>query len=85
MAIRQKAAQRLNDADPRTPNLPAGDAKALEEEIQLRAYDRFCERGCAPGAELDDRLAAERDVSARQAARSSSPAPASGHARNRPR
>lgn len=85
MANRQRAAQRLNDADPRTPNLPAGDGRSLEEEIQLRAYDRFCERGCAQGAELDDWLAAEQEVLATHAARSSSPAPSSGRARNRPR
>ncbi|MBI2829267.1 MAG: DUF2934 domain-containing protein [Acidobacteria bacterium] len=42
-------------------------------------------RGCAPGAELDDWLSAEREVLAMQPARPSSPARASGRARNRPR
>jgi hypothetical protein len=35
---------------------------ALKAEISRRAYLRFCERGQAPGQELDDWLAAERDV-----------------------
>ncbi len=37
---------------------------AVRREIALRAYYRHCDRGCAPGAELDDWLAAEQDVRA---------------------
>lgn len=85
MSHKQKAAQKRSGRPPATLDAVAGDAKALREEIQLRAYYRYCERGYAPGAELDDWLAAEREVSAMQTARSSSPAPASGNARNRPR
>jgi hypothetical protein len=38
------------------------DREALRQEIQLRAYYRYCERGCAPGADVNDWLAAEREV-----------------------
>lgn len=38
------------------------DADALRREIELRAYDRYCARGCAAGADIDDWVAAEREV-----------------------
>lgn len=46
---------------------PVGQSPALADEalrraIELRAYHRFCERGYAPGHDLDDWLAAEQDV-----------------------
>ncbi len=39
-----------------------GDAEAIRRETELRAYYRHCERGRAPGCELDDWLAAEQEV-----------------------
>jgi len=38
------------------------DADALRREIELRAYHRYCERGCAAGADVDDWVEAEREV-----------------------
>lgn len=38
------------------------DEDAVRAEIERRAYLRYCERGCTPGGELDDWLAAEREV-----------------------
>lgn len=38
------------------------DAVALRQETELRAYYRYCERGCAPGADVDDWLAAEQEL-----------------------
>ena len=38
------------------------DADALRREIELRAYHRYCERGCAAGADVDDWVAAEREA-----------------------
>lgn len=38
------------------------DAEARRRETELRAYFRYCERGCGPGGELDDWLAAEQEV-----------------------
>jgi len=34
----------------------------LRREIELRAYHRYCGRGCEPGSDLEDWLAAEREV-----------------------
>ena len=45
------------------------DDERLREEIALRAYLRFCDRGCAPGGDVDDWLAAERDVLAEEESR----------------
>ncbi len=49
-----------HDSSP-APGLVA-DADALRREIELRAYHRYCERGCAAGADVDDWVAAEREV-----------------------
>ena len=38
------------------------DEDAVRAEIERRAYLRYCERGCTAGGELDDWLAAEREV-----------------------
>ncbi len=38
------------------------DGEALRQEIELRAYDRYCQRGCEPGADVTDWLAAEQEV-----------------------
>lgn len=56
------------------------DAEALRRETELRAYYRHCERGCAPGFELDDWLAAEQEVLALRSASLRSAA-ASAHVR----
>ena len=32
------------------------------EEIEKRAYQHYCDRGCAPGGDVDDWLAAEREL-----------------------
>ena len=45
----------------------ARDSESVRHEIARRAYLRFCDRGCVPGADLDDWLAAERMVDARLA------------------
>lgn len=46
--------------------------EALRREIEMRAYYKCCERGNVPGGELDDWLAAEREVLAEQAGRATS-------------
>ncbi len=38
------------------------DAEALRPEIELRAYHRYCDRGCAAGADVGDWVEAEREV-----------------------
>lgn len=42
-------------------NDPSQD-ETLRQEIALRSYLRFCDRGCAHGDEVDDWLEAEREV-----------------------
>ena len=42
-------------ADPKEP-------EPLRDEIARRAYTKFCDRGCAHGNDMDDWLAAEREV-----------------------
>lgn len=32
------------------------------EAIEKRAFQRYCDRGCAPGGELEDWIAAEREL-----------------------
>lgn len=43
-------------------------SEALREEIERLAYSKYCDRGFAPGHELDDWLAAEQEVLARDGA-----------------
>ena len=46
---------------------PATDeSQALEDRIRMRAYQRYLERGCHPGLELDDWLQAEEEILALQ-------------------
>jgi hypothetical protein len=49
-------------------NGKAGNGSALAEfepEIRMRAYELYEQRGCTPGQEAEDWLAAEREVLAR--------------------
>lgn len=52
------------EADSR-PNEIAADLRA---EIELRAYFKYCERGCVAGCDVDDWLAAEQEVLTERAA-----------------
>ena len=40
----------------------------LRAEIELRAYFKYCERGCAGDCDVDDWLAAEQEILAERAA-----------------
>jgi hypothetical protein len=40
---------------------------ALRDEIELRAYFKYCERGCVTGGDVEDWLTAEREVLAERA------------------
>lgn len=62
MAHKSKTAEERSTLEPAPVGGGAADAEALRQEIQLRAYYRYCERGCASGADVDDWLAAEREV-----------------------
>jgi len=69
MAHKQKAAEERNRNAQDSAPVVAGamDPDALRQKIQVRAYYRYCERGCALGADLDDWLAAEQEVLATHA------------------
>lgn len=41
---------------------PPIDDETLRRRIEERAYFKYCERGCMPGAEWDDWLVAEQEV-----------------------
>jgi hypothetical protein len=47
-----------------SPILPDSD---LRDEIERRAYFKFCERGCGAGRDVEDWLNAEREVVAERA------------------
>lgn len=51
----------IEDVAPDAPTQPAAD-DALLAEIAKRAYGRYCDRGCTGGADVEDWLAAEREV-----------------------
>ena len=73
--VRKERAERMKLKDKRTevlqvrvsrnqshPENPSVNDKASHEEIRLRAYEIYLERGGLPGNELDDWLQAEREL-----------------------
>lgn len=64
MARRTKAVRSGGDRKPQG----RGQEK-LRDEIARRAYFKYCDRGCVPGADIDDWLAAEREVIEERGAR----------------
>lgn len=62
MGDKPKTVQERSTRDSAPVGAVAVDPEALQQEIQLHAYYRYCERGCAPGADVNDWLAAEQEV-----------------------
>lgn len=63
MAHKSKSAQERSTREEPLPVAGApAESEALQQEIQLRAYYRYCERGCAPGVDVSDWLEAEQQV-----------------------
>lgn len=62
MADKPRTVQEKSTRDSAPAGAVAVDPEALRQEIQLHAYYRYCERGCAPGADVNDWLAAEQEV-----------------------
>ena len=56
-------------ATPESGSTPASDDAQIRQEIELRAYYRYCDRGCAPGSELEDWLTAEKELQEQTAAK----------------
>ena len=63
MARRRKEAEEGHAA----ADAVAIETDGLQQEIELRAYYRYCERGCAPGDDVNDWLSAEQEVLAKRA------------------
>ena len=78
MAHRSKTGDKRGRRDPPPGPGAAADADALRREIELRAYHRYCERGCTAGADVDDWMAAEQEVLAAHRQRATSAAKGSG-------
>ena len=55
-------------SEPETEAGPHATNELLREEIELRAYFKYCERGCDAGYDVADWLAAEREILAERAA-----------------
>jgi len=49
-------------AAPKTTNGAAPAAQPSDNDIRVRAYHRYLERGGAPGGDFDDWLEAEKDL-----------------------
>ena len=62
MSHKSKTPEERSTPNPAPVAADAADAEALRQEIQLRAYHRYCERGCEPGGDVDDWVTAEREV-----------------------
>ena len=50
--------KKVNGAAP----APVAAATLSDDEIRVRAYHRFLERGASPGGDFDDWLEAEKDL-----------------------
>ncbi len=55
-------------SEPGTEPGPQATNEVPREVTELRAYFKYCERGCEPGYDVDDWLAAERELLAERAA-----------------
>lgn len=55
-------------SEPETEPGPQATNEVLREETEQRAYFKYCERGCEAGYDVDDWLAAEREILAERAA-----------------
>ena len=67
MAVEEKV--REETSAPQSAETEPGQTvpEALRQEVALRAYYKYCERGCTSGCDVEDWLAAEREVLASHA------------------
>jgi hypothetical protein len=52
-------------SSPAETNFPSAGSQPTRDQIALRAYEIYLERGCEPGHELEDWTQAERELSAK--------------------
>ena len=62
MAVEEKVQEETSAPVLAVDDPSTADAETLRQEIALRAYYKYCERGCASGCDVDDWLAAEQEV-----------------------
>lgn len=77
MAVEEQVREEANASKIVETGSDIADVETLRQEIALRAYYKYCERGCASGCEVEDWLAAEREVLAAHASTAAAIAPAS--------
>ena len=67
MAVEEKVTNETITPQTAVAGTGTADVETLRQEIALRAYYRYCERGCAAGCDVEDWLAAEQEVLAAHA------------------
>jgi hypothetical protein len=67
-------------ASPQIKQSAAAKIKPTQNEIALRAYDIYLERGCTPGNPFDDWVRAERELAENHGKPRRKPAPQSAAA-----
>ena len=67
-------------ASPQKKQSVAAKSKPTQEEIALRAYHIYLERGCTPGNPFDDWVRAERELTENHVKPRRKPAPKSAAA-----
>ena len=77
MAVEEKVREEANAPQVAEVGSDSADAETLRQEIALHAYYKYCERGCGSGCDVDDWLAAEREVLAAHANPADASPPAS--------
>ena len=77
MAVEEKVRVETGMTQSAVGRAGTDDDETLRQAIALRAYQRYCERGCAPGCDVDDWLAAEREILAARVKPTAHGAPAS--------
>ena len=61
-APRKRATSKKPNGDARDPVATVAPPKPSEEDIRVRAYHRYLERGEGQGSDFDDWLEAEKDL-----------------------
>ena len=59
---RKRAASKKPNGDASAPVATVAPPQMSEEDIRVRAYHRYLERGAGPGGDFDDWLEAEKDL-----------------------
>jgi len=61
-ATRRRATPRRSNGDASAPVATVAPPRLSEEDIRVRAYHRYLERGAGQGSDFDDWVEAEKDL-----------------------